>query len=168
MASQRVPFDAEEFWDDLLAFIEEGRVIPVVGTELLTIEDDGRTVPLYRAVAERLLARYGLSSPESPDHIVLREHHELNDAVSALAATGRRIRDLYRPIHGILQQLLDGQQEPLPALRELASIRHFDLFDITTPVSCWRWGGGRADGREKRRYCRLLVTCRSTRPAGDR
>jgi len=29
--------DVEEFWDDLLALVEEGRVIPVVGPELLTV-----------------------------------------------------------------------------------------------------------------------------------
>ncbi|MBA4159833.1 MAG: toll/interleukin-1 receptor domain-containing protein [Gemmatimonadetes bacterium] len=64
---------------------------------------------------------------------MLREHHPLHDAVSALAATGTRGRDLYRPIHSIIQQLLADQPEPLPALRELASIRHFDLFATTTP-----------------------------------
>src|SRR5438128_1387841 len=53
-----VPFDVEEFWEDLLAFVEDRHVIPVVGGELLTIEDKGRTVPLYRTVAERLLDKY--------------------------------------------------------------------------------------------------------------
>jgi hypothetical protein len=133
MLLHQVPFDAEEFWDDLLAFIEEGRVIPVVGTELLTIEENGHTVPLYRAVAERLLARYGLDPAGLPDDATLRPHHELNDSVSALAAAGKRVKDLYRPIHDILQQLLASQEQPLPALRELASIRHFDLFATTTP-----------------------------------
>ncbi len=41
--------------------------------------------------------------------------------------------NLYRPIHDILRRLLAGRSEPLPALRELASISHFDLFDTTTP-----------------------------------
>jgi hypothetical protein len=133
MALHQETFDAEEFWDDLLAFIEDGRVIPVVGAELLTIEEGGTSVPLYRAVTERLLAKYRLSPEALPDGAILREHQELNDAVSALAATGKRVKDLYRPIHDILQQLLASQQEPLPALRELASIRHFDLFATTTP-----------------------------------
>ncbi|MBA2668846.1 MAG: hypothetical protein H0U67_00570, partial [Gemmatimonadetes bacterium] len=148
MALHQEPFDAEEFWDDLLAFIEDGRVIPVVGAELLTIEEGGTSIPLYRAVADRLLAKYRLSPEALPDGSVLREHHELNDAVSALAATGKRVKDLYRPIHDILQQLLASQQEPLPALRELASIRHFDLFATTTPdgllahaIDAVRFGG---------------------------
>ena len=37
-------FEAEEFWDDLLAFIEEGRVIPVVGAELLRIPQEKCTM----------------------------------------------------------------------------------------------------------------------------
>jgi hypothetical protein len=63
----------------------------------------------------------------------LREHHERNDAVCALAATSPRVRDLYRPVHDILQSLLAEHSEPPAALRELASIRHFDLFVSATP-----------------------------------
>jgi hypothetical protein len=133
MVSPQVPFDAEEFWDDLLAFIEDGRVIPVLGAELLTIDDGGQSIPLYRAVAERLLSKYQLSSEALAEGAVLRAHHELHDAVSTLAAAGKRVKDLYRPIHDILEQLLASHPEPIPALRELVSIRHFDLFATTTP-----------------------------------
>jgi hypothetical protein len=126
-------FEVEEFWEDLLAFVEGGRVIPIVGAELLTIEESGKLIPLYRAVAERLLSRYGLSWTALPGGAVLRKHCELNDAVCALAAAGRRVRDLYRPTHDILQRLLAEQREPLQPLRELASIHHFDLFTTTTP-----------------------------------
>ena len=125
--------DVEELWEDLLAFIEDGRVIPVVGPELLTIQENGRSIPLYRAVAHRLLGKYGLAAASLPKGAVLRDHHELNDAVCALAVAGRRVRDLYRPVNEILHKLLGEQQEPLPALRELAGIRHFDLFATTTP-----------------------------------
>ncbi|MBB5502180.1 hypothetical protein [Paraburkholderia sp. MM5384-R2] len=143
MANQSDPFGREEFWDDLLAFIEEGRVVPVVGQELLAIDRDGKTVPLYRAIAESLLDRYGLvaqpagASPSSPasgcatGQVYLRPHQELNDAVCAVAASGRRVQDLYRPINDILRSVLRDQQIP-PALRELARIRPFDLFATTT------------------------------------
>jgi hypothetical protein len=144
MALEDATFEAEELWEDLLAFIEEGRVIPVVGAELLTVEEDGRPVGLYRAVAERLLKKYGFSAVESSAEpvgtgdvatarqAILRRHHELNDAVSALAAAGRRVQDLYRPINDILRALLADQKEPLSVLRELASIPRFDLFATTT------------------------------------
>ena len=46
MAPEAATFEAEEFWEDLLAFIEEGRVIPVLGAELLTVEDSGAPVGL--------------------------------------------------------------------------------------------------------------------------
>src|SRR5947208_933843 len=126
-------YDFEEFWEDLLAFIEDRRVIPVVGAELLEVEDGGKPVPLYRAVAERLLKRYGCSADPAPGGVVLRRHHELNDAVCALAATGRRVKDFYRPINDILQKLCAEQKGQLPPFRELALIRHFDLFATATP-----------------------------------
>ena len=126
MAAKEVPFDTEEFWDDLLAFVEERRVIPVVGAELLTIEDNGRSVPLYRAVADRLLRKYGAAPPAA-------DSYGLNDAVSALVAQGKRVRDLYRPAHDILQQVLAGIKEPPQPLRDLVTISHFDLFATITP-----------------------------------
>ena len=64
--------------EDLLAFIEDGRDIPVVGAELLTVEEAGDHVPLYRAVAKRLLNKHGLSATALPVGEVLREHLELN------------------------------------------------------------------------------------------
>jgi hypothetical protein len=133
MAGGAVPFDAEEFWEDLLAFIEDRRVIPVVGAELLTVEEGGKQVPLYRVVAERLLSKYGLSPTALPSRETLREHHELNDAVCVLARAGRRIKDLYRPVNDILAKVLAEHTVVTEPLRQLAAIRHFDLFATTTP-----------------------------------
>jgi hypothetical protein len=128
-----VPFDAEEFWEDLLDFIEGGQVIPLAGPELLVVKDGEQQVPLYRLVAERVLAKYGLSAPALPDGQVLREHHELNDAVCVLARAGRRIKDLYRPINDILARVLAEKTVDTEPLRQLAAIRHFDLFATATP-----------------------------------
>lgn len=98
--------DVEEFWEELLlAQIQAGWVIPVVGRELLTVVEGGREVPLYEALAQRLLAKYDLAGrvvpsdgDSAPDgtSITLRPYHELNDAVAAL--TGRLLQDLYRPV----------------------------------------------------------------------
>jgi hypothetical protein len=132
MALDAAPFEWELFWEDLLAYIHKKRVIPVIGAELLTIHDSGRQVPLYRAVAERLLTRFRLWPPSSGAEI-LRERHELNDAVCVLAAAGFRVDDLYPRIHDILQKLLaELKQVPQPLL-DLAAIRDFDLFVTTTP-----------------------------------
>jgi len=128
-----VPFDVEEFWEDLLAFIEDRRVIPVVGAELLSVEKDGKQVPLYRLVAARLLSKYGLPASDFVGSEGLREHHELNDAVCILARAGRRIKDLYRPVNDILAKTLAEHTVVTESLRQLAAIRHFDLFATTTP-----------------------------------
>jgi hypothetical protein len=121
------PFEAEEFWDDLLAFIEERRVIPVIGSELLTIETGGVITPLYRALADRLLSLYKLDPPRL-------ESYGLYDAVSLIAAERRvRVAGLYRQVHDLLKKLLLESAPNLHPLRDLASIRHFDLFVTTTP-----------------------------------
>jgi hypothetical protein len=52
--------------------------------------------------------------------------------VCALVAARKRAKDLYPPIHDILQEVLAEQAETPPAFRQLASIRHFDLFLIMT------------------------------------
>lgn len=133
--------EADEFWEELLAQIEAGQVIPVVGPELLWAAVEGREVPLYQAVAERLLAKYGLvasvAEPEGDPNgtpVLLRPYHELNDAVCALARRGRRVQDLYRPINELLKALLSAPAETaLQPLRNLASVGAFRLFVTTTP-----------------------------------
>lgn len=135
--------EAEEFWDEVLAQIDAGQVIPVVGSELLEVVAGDREAPLYQVLAERLLAKYGLiagvtgpeGSPETSDATVaLRPYHELNDAVCALAHRGRRVQDLYRPINDLLRALLEAPAESsLQPLRDLASVSGFRLFVTTTP-----------------------------------
>lgn len=135
--------EPDEFWEELLAQVEAGGVIPVVGPELLTAEVDGQPVPLYRLLAERLLAKYGLNakiagaetaSDQNDDTVLLRPYHELNDAVCALAIRGRRVQELYRPINEHLRSLVESIAESsLRPLRNLASVSGFKLFITTTP-----------------------------------
>jgi len=42
-----MPDSLERFWEDLLLFVEEGKVIPVIGPELVTVEHDGTSILLY-------------------------------------------------------------------------------------------------------------------------
>lgn len=138
-------FASKEFWDDLLAYIDSGEVIPVIGPELLTIERDGKLVSLYRIVAEQLLTRYGLnSSPDETelddngvqenDLVILRHGYELNDAVCALSERkNRRLQDLYRPIHDILLEVQKKHRDELiKPLLKLAKINKFKYFITTT------------------------------------
>ena len=50
----------EDGWDDLLSFIEERRVIPIVGPELLLVETDRGARLLYDWLAEKLAAKLGV------------------------------------------------------------------------------------------------------------
>ena len=117
------------FWADLLAFIEERKVIPVIGRELLTISEGGKESPLYQAVAAALLEEYDLVAGEDVD---LRPSHELNDAVAALEQRGERVADLYRPVNDLLQKFMGKTQAAADVLSDLASIQNFDLFITTT------------------------------------
>ena len=47
--------DFEEFWEELLAYIDERRVVPVIGSELISIARDGTgSSTLYTLLAQRL------------------------------------------------------------------------------------------------------------------
>ena len=47
----------DDAWEDLLSFIEERRVIPIVGPELLQVNTERGPRLLYGWLAERLAAR---------------------------------------------------------------------------------------------------------------
>jgi hypothetical protein len=136
--------EAAEFWDELLAQIEAGEIIPVVGPELLTVLVEGRETLFYQVLAQRLVAKYGLvASIGAPEDnaaadattVSLRPYHELNDAVCAVVAQrGRRVQDLYRPINDLLKALVETPAESsVQLLRNLASVSGFKLFVTTTP-----------------------------------
>ena len=57
---------SERFWEDLLLFIEEGKVIPVIGPELVTVRDGEDLVPLCGWLARRLAIVIGLRSSICP------------------------------------------------------------------------------------------------------
>jgi hypothetical protein len=47
----------ERFWEQLLDFIEDGRVIPIIGPELLMLDINGKMTSLYTYLAEQLAGR---------------------------------------------------------------------------------------------------------------
>src|SRR6516164_3270295 len=113
----------EDTWDDLLSFIEERRVIPIVGPELLMVTTERGPRLLYEWAAERLAARLNVDTAELP------QPYTLNDVVCLfLAARGRR-EEAYVRLRSIIK---DATFEPPVALRHLAAITDFDLFVSTT------------------------------------
>ena len=135
----------EEFWDDLMAHIEEGNVIPVLGPELLTIEYNGEKKSFYRLVAEELLTSFKLSVAEMDSRkivpnschsepIVLRRGFELMDAVCAIHnQKDKPLDDFHVAVNNIIKQLMQKYQHNLPrALCNLAAIEPLSLFVTTT------------------------------------
>lgn len=113
----------EDSWDDLLNYIEEKRVIPILGPELLRVATESGPRLLYDWIAEKLAARLSIRAGSLP------ESYNLNDVVCAyLAARGRR-EDAYTRIRSILRETTFAPSEPL---RQLAEITDFDLFVTTT------------------------------------
>ena len=113
----------DDAWDDLLSFIEERRVIPIVGPELLLVNTDRGPRLLLDWVAERLAARLNVNIAELP------QPYTLNDVVCwFLSARGRR-EEAYVRMRSIIKE---ANFEPPPALRRLAAITDFDLYVTTT------------------------------------
>ncbi|HYL70094.1 MAG TPA: SIR2 family protein, partial [Candidatus Dormibacteraeota bacterium] len=113
----------EDAWDDLLSFIEERRVIPIVGQELLQVSTERGPRLLYDWLAEKLATRLGVDTSQLPRPLTL------NDVVCwFLAARGRR-EEAYVRLRSILK---DAPLEPPRTLRRLAAIPEFDLFVTTT------------------------------------
>jgi class 3 adenylate cyclase len=113
----------DDAWDDLLDHIEDGRVIPIVGPELLKVETETGPRLLYDWLAEKLAAKLGVDTGSLP------VAYTLNDVVcSFLAARGRR-EEAYTRLRSVLR---DTPFAPPRALRQLAQISTFDLFVSTT------------------------------------
>jgi hypothetical protein len=113
----------EDAWDDLLNYIEEHRVIPIIGPDLLRVQTDAGLRPLYVWLAEKLAARLAV------DTAALPQPPTLNDVMcSYLGQRGRR-EEAYTRLRSIMREV---QFEPPQALRQLAQITDFDLFVTTT------------------------------------
>ncbi len=109
----------EDFWDNLLDYIQDRTVIPVIGPELVTVREDDRDVPLYGWIARRLADDLKLPAARLP------KGFDLNDVVSMhLRRQGRR-EELYAQIHRMLR---DAKLKPSESLRTLAEIAGFDLY----------------------------------------
>ena len=129
----------EDAWDDLLNYIEERRVIPIVGPDLLRVQTDRGLRPLYEYLAEKLAARL------SVDPSVLPQPLTLNDVVCAYLGQRGRREEAYTRLRSIMREV---EFEPPQALRQLAQITDFDLFVTTTfdpllerAVNMERYGG---------------------------
>ena len=117
---------SERFWEDLLLFIEEGKVIPVIGPELVTVRDGEQEVPLLGWLARHLAVVIELEVQDLPVGF------NLNQVVALHVRRGGQREDLYSRILRILRE---AKPAPSPALLALAGIPPLDLFVTLTPDS---------------------------------
>ena len=116
----------EDAWDDLLSFIEDRRVIPIVGPELLMVATERGPRLLFDWAAERLAARLNVSTAELP------RPYTLNDVACVFLAQRGRREEAYVRLRSVIK---DADFAPPATLRHLAAITDFDLFVSTTPDS---------------------------------
>lgn len=118
------PSTQDFFWDDLLEYIEDRRVIPIVGAELLTVPDGaGGEIPLQRVLAQRLAERLRVPAEDCTGD------DALNQVVCRYLQRGGRREEIYPRLRNLMKELAPPIPEPL---RQLARIRHFNLFVTTT------------------------------------
>ena len=132
----------EDAWDDLLNFIEERRVIPIIGPELLTVETDTGPRLLYEWIAEKLAAKLSVDTTQLP------QPYTLNDVVCWFLSSRGRREEAYTRLRSILRE---ANFAPPLALRRLAQITDFDLFVTTTfdpllemAINAERFGGAQS------------------------
>ena len=113
-----VPF-SDDVWDDLLNYIEEKRVIPIVGPELLKVDTEKGPQLLIVWLAEKLAARLNV------DVSLLAQPLELNDVVCAYLVNHGRREEAYTRLRTIMREA--AFPPPLP-LRQLAEITDFNLY----------------------------------------
>jgi hypothetical protein len=114
----------EDLWEELLQLVEERRVIPIIGRDLLTVELDGKRVLFHRWLARELARALRLA----PDDDVNLD--SLNAVACAYLVRGGEPERIYHHIHRIVRA---RAALPIPEpLKQLASIRPFTLFVSTT------------------------------------
>lgn len=119
--SRRAIADPDEYLDELLIHVQAGTVVPIVGPELVTVEDEGERTPLSAYVARKLAEQCRIEVP--PDGA------SISDVLVAYKLAGNYPEEIYTKIFTILSQT---RFETPPALRKLAGIQHFDLFVSAT------------------------------------
>jgi hypothetical protein len=137
--------DSGIFWDQLIELLEEGRVVPVVGQDLLTIPENTGHKLLYPFLAERLAKYLRVSSEDLPDGL------ELNEVACRYIAKGKPSQHIYAAMKTVAAEA-DMLPVPEPLL-QLASMRPIQLFITTTFDSSMTRAlsekrfGGRANSR---------------------
>jgi hypothetical protein len=117
-------------WERLLELIDQGRVIPVVGGELLQLPFDAGAVPLAAYLAGKLAERLGVTVPA--------QGFSLADPIADMLDRAKDPGEAYFHLHAILRSPLPT---PTP-LKQLADIDPFKLYVTSSFLSSWSRGAG--------------------------
>jgi hypothetical protein len=109
------------FWDDLLARIGEGEVVPLVGPGAVTFGHGDEL--LYPWLAQRLPAEL------DPPLMFKNAPRDLQEIVDAQRAKGQPIERIYKRLYKIVE---NPDLRPGATLAALAAIEGFQLFISTT------------------------------------
>jgi len=103
------------FWDQLIPLIEEGKVVPVVGQDLLTVPESTGHKLLYPFLAERLAKYLRVSGDDLPSGA------ELNEVACRYLSKPKPAQHIYAALKTIAAE---AEALPIPEpLLQLAAIR---------------------------------------------
>ncbi|MFA5923507.1 MAG: hypothetical protein WC856_19825 [Methylococcaceae bacterium] len=114
----------DRFWNRLLKAIEEGQVVPVIGSQLLTWNDQDKIQSLQQHVAMRVLELYKVDATP----VTLKPHRELHEVVTLLKPTAN-LQDPYGDISDALDAVMKEPNFKLSdSIEKLAAISSFKLL----------------------------------------
>jgi hypothetical protein len=112
------------FWDQLIQLIEESKVVPVVGQDLLTLPESTGHKLLYPFLASRLAAYLKVSTDDLPPGA------ELNEVAYRYLSKGKPWQHIYAALKTVAAE---AEALPIPEpLLQLAAIRPIQLFVSTS------------------------------------
>lgn len=117
----------ESDWRALISAIRSGNLVPMVGTDLMLVENDGRSVTYDHFIAEELARRHDVTDDDLRSLGTSVSEATLNDVVSVcVKRDGDRCRF---ELHDDVWQIIQDSSFPAPrALAQLAEITDIDLF----------------------------------------
>jgi hypothetical protein len=141
--------ESPRFWDLLLELVDEQRVVPIIGQDLLTLTVDGRPALLLPYLAARL-AEY-LHLPDAP----LPPSGALHEVACRFLAAGGDSTEIYL---GLKKVFPPRERITLPEpLLQLAAIQPFQLFLTTTFDPLLEWALNESRREETRVFSQGLT-----------
>jgi hypothetical protein len=120
-----MPEQDDNFWEEVILPIEEGRVVPIVGRDLSMVQTDTGLRPYHNVVAERLAQTLAVPTTGLPPE------YDVNDVICAYDGFRGDPTAINITVVRILNALKPKIPIPEP-LRMLAEIGGFRLFVSTT------------------------------------